>query len=128
MRSRTILVVDDEPSILRIFQRLLSAPATRVLTASSGLEALRIAREQLPDALILDRSLPDMDGTEVCRALRLDERTRRLSIIILTGRGEPDSEIDALDGGADDYMTKPCDFVELRARLEAVLRRAGEPP
>jgi len=125
----TILVADDESSILRIYQRLLASPQTRVLMASDGREALRLAQEERPDMAILDVSMPQLSGTQVCRALRGDERTRRMGIIILTGTGgDPAVEAELLEAGADDYLPKPFDFREFRARVEAVLRRCRTRP
>lgn len=123
---RTILVADDESTLLRIYERLLSSPMTRVLAASDGTRALALAREELPELAILDMSMPGLGGAEICRALRGEERTRGMGVIILTGRADAASEAELLEAGADDYISKPFDPREFRARVEAVLRRCRE--
>ncbi|MEU8922917.1 response regulator transcription factor [Kitasatospora sp. NPDC048545] len=115
-----ILLVDDDPLLLRTLQLNLRARQYAVLTASSGREALDVAENETPDAVLLDLGLPDLDGIDVLRSLRahLDA-----PIIVLSGRTDPEETIRALDSGADDYVTKPFDPNELFARLRAALRR-----
>ncbi|WBP85166.1 response regulator [Kitasatospora cathayae] len=115
-----ILLVDDDPLLLRTLQLNLRARQYEVLTANSGRAALDAAERDTPDAVLLDLGLPDLDGIDVLRHLRahLD-----VPIIVLSGRTEPEEMIRALDAGADDYVTKPFDPDELFARLRAVLRR-----
>ncbi|MFI8455330.1 response regulator [Kitasatospora sp. NPDC085464] len=115
-----ILLVDDDPLLLRTLQLNLRARQYAVLTASSGREALDVAEDESPDAVLLDLGLPDLDGIDVLRSLRahLDA-----PIIVLSGRTDPEETIRALDSGADDYVTKPFDPDELFARLRAALRR-----
>ncbi|MGW3045732.1 response regulator [Kitasatospora sp. NPDC001159] len=115
-----VLLVDDDPLLLRTLQLNLRARQYEVLTANSGRAALDAAERDTPDAVLLDLGLPDLNGIDVLRHLRarLD-----VPIIVLTGRTEPEEMIRALDAGADDYVTKPFDPDELFARLRAVLRR-----
>ena len=115
-----ILVVDDQPQLLRALRINLRARQYEVLTASTGREALAVAAASPPDAMILDLGLPDVDGTEVIEAFR---DWSRAPIIVLSGRTSPGDKIGALDAGADDYVTKPFAMDELLARLRAALRR-----
>jgi two-component system, OmpR family, KDP operon response regulator KdpE len=115
-----ILIVEDEPELVRALRINLRARQYNVLTASTGREALAVAANHPPDAIILDLGLPDIDGTEVIVALR---QWYRAPIIVLSGRTSPGDKIGALDVGADDYVTKPFAMAELLARLRAVLRR-----
>src|SRR5690242_906428 len=115
-----ILVVDDQPELARALAINLRARQYEVLAAHSGREALALAVSHLPDAVILDLGLPDIDGTEVIAALR---EWYHAPIIVLSGRTSPGDKIGALDVGADDYVTKPFAMAELLARLRAALRR-----
>jgi two-component system, OmpR family, KDP operon response regulator KdpE len=119
-RVARILVVEDHAELQRGLQINLRARHYDVTTASTGRQALAAAARQAPDAVILDLGLPDTDGTEVITELR---RRYPAPIIVLSARTSPDSKIDALDAGADDYITKPFVMGELLARLRAVLRR-----
>ncbi|GAB7182507.1 response regulator [Kitasatospora sp. Ki12] len=122
-----ILIVDDEPALLRTLRINLSARQYAVRTAASGGEALDRAAHSLPDAVLLDLGLPDLDGMDVLRGLRTHSA---MPIIVLSGRGDAADKVGALDAGADDYLTKPFLMEELLARLRAVLRRplGGVPP
>lgn len=104
-------------------RRVLSLGGYEVQTADGGFEALDVIARSLPDAVVLDIGMPDIDGLEVCRRLR--RLQNRVPILILTARDEVADRIDGLDVGADDYMVKPFDVGELKARLRALLRRAG---
>jgi two-component system KDP operon response regulator KdpE len=119
-----ILVVDDEPQIVRALGVNLKALGYRVDTAGSGEEALRRAADHRPDAVILDLGLPGVDGIEVIRGLR---GWTNVPIIVLSVRDAEREKIAALDAGADDYVTKPFGMGELLARLRAALRRDTEP-
>jgi two-component system KDP operon response regulator KdpE len=122
--STRILVVDDDVPILRAVRIHLTARGYAVLTATSGAGALRAAAEQRPDLVVLDLGLPDLDGTEVIAAVR---RWSSLPIVVLSARVDGVDKINALDAGADDYVTKPFSMGELLARIRAVARRsAGE--
>jgi len=115
-----VLLVEDQPELLRALRINLRARQYEVLTARTGREALAVAASQPPDAVILDLGLPDIDGTEVIVELR---RWSKAPIIVLSGRSSPGDKIGALDVGADDYVTKPFAMGELLARLRAALRR-----
>ena len=124
MATRTLLVVDDEPEIVAISRDYLEQSGFRVLTANNGVAALRLARTEQPALIVLDLMLPELDGLDVIRALRGDQATRALPVIMLTARvGEAD-RVSGLELGADDYITKPFSPRELVARVRAVLRRA----
>ena len=119
-RPSAILVVEDQPELMRALRINLRARQYDVLTARTGREALAVAASHPPDAIILDLGLPDIDGTEVIVELR---RWCKAPIIVLSGRTSPGDKIGALDVGADDYVTKPFAMGELLARLRAALRR-----
>ena len=118
-RPNTILVVDDEPPIRRLLRTSLTAQGYAVLEAESGAAALEVAKRDAPDLLILDLGLPDMSGLEVIRALR---GTASLPIIVLSVREDERGKVEALDLGADDYVTKPFGVEELVARIRTALR------
>jgi two-component system KDP operon response regulator KdpE len=121
-----VLVVDDEMQIRKLLRTGLSAYGYQVITAASGQEALVDTAQQSPDVIILDVSLgKPPDGLEVCRSLREWSKT---PIIMLSVRGDEKTKVTALDAGADDYLTKPFGIEELRARIQAVLRRKGDEP
>jgi two-component system, OmpR family, KDP operon response regulator KdpE len=120
MNKPLILVVDDEPQILRVMRASLPAHGYEVLTALSGEEALDQIRKQMPDLMILDLVMPGMSGLEVCRQVR---EFAPVPIIVLSAKGSESDKIAALDQGADDYVTKPFAMGELLARVRAVLRR-----
>ncbi|KJS62913.1 Fis family transcriptional regulator [Streptomyces rubellomurinus] len=115
-----MLIVDDEPALLRTLRINLSARQYAVRTAATGGEALDRAAHSLPDAVLLDLGLPDLDGMDVLRGLRTRSA---MPIIVLSGRADAADKVGALDAGADDYLTKPFLMDELLARLRAVLRR-----
>lgn len=127
MPTRTILVVDDEPGIVQIARDYLERAGYRIITASDGLSALRLARTEIPTLIVLDLMLPGMDGLDVTRALRGDPATRSVPIIMLTARVEETDRLIGLELGADDYITKPFSPRELVARVRAVLRRTEGP-
>ena len=116
-----VLVVDDEPQILRVMRAGLPARGYEVRTASDGDEALEEIRKEMPDIVILDLVMPGMTGLEVCRRVR---EFARVPIIVLSAKGGERDKVAALDSGADDYVTKPFGMDELLARVRAVLRRA----
>ena len=117
-----ILVIDDEPQILRALRTILTEKQFKVTTASRGEEGLTLAAAQEPDLIILDLGLPDMDGVEVCRRLREWTQT---PIIILSVRDSERDKVAALDRGADDYLTKPFGIEELLARVRVGLRHSA---
>jgi two-component system, OmpR family, KDP operon response regulator KdpE len=122
--AKLVLIIEDEPALLRALRINLEARGYRVSTAASGRAGLAQATQRPPDAVLLDLGLPDMDGTEVIAALR---GWSRAPVIVLSGRAGSGDKIGALDAGADDYVTKPFSMAELMARLRAALRR-DEPP
>jgi two-component system KDP operon response regulator KdpE len=119
-----ILVVDDEPQITRVLKTTLSSQGYVVRTASNGEEALQELRSWGPDLLVTDLRMPKMDGLELCRRVRADSR---IPVIVLSVKGEEVVKVQALDAGADDYITKPFGINELLARVRAALRRASTP-
>ncbi|MGI8712685.1 MAG: response regulator [Solirubrobacteraceae bacterium] len=118
-----ILVVDDEPQIVRGLKIILRTAGYAVEAAETRAQALAVLGSRPPDALVLDLVLPDGDGVEVCREVR---RFSRLPILVLTAVGDEREKVRALDAGADDYVTKPFGTDELLARLRAVLRRSAD--
>jgi two-component system response regulator MprA len=124
MGAVRILIVDDDRSLRDALRRALLLGGYEVETAADGSEGLALVAGDQPDALVLDVGLPDVDGLEVCRRLRGDGN--RLPVLMLTARAAVSDRIDGLDAGADDYLVKPFDVGELKARLRALLRRAGE--
>jgi two-component system KDP operon response regulator KdpE len=119
-----VLVVDDEPQILRALRINLRVRDYDVHVAASGTEALEIAGRYPPDLVILDLGLPDLDGVEVIHGLR---GWSKAPIIVLSGRADSSDKVEALDAGADDYITKPFGVEELLARMRAAVRRTGSP-
>jgi two-component system KDP operon response regulator KdpE len=120
-RNTRILVIDDEESIRRALKSILSSRKYEVSLAANGAEGIDLAIETNPELIVLDLTLPDMDGTDVCRELRT---WMTAPIIILSVRGNEHDKVSALDLGADDYLTKPFQAGELLARIRALLRRA----
>jgi two-component system, OmpR family, KDP operon response regulator KdpE len=121
---RKILVVDDESQITRVLRTSLSSHAYDVRVANDGETALEIMKDWTPDLVITDLSMPNMDGLELTRRLR---STSKVPIVVLSVRGEERTKVQALDAGADDYVTKPFSMVELLARVRASLRRIPLP-
>lgn len=120
-----ILVVEDDADIAHLVSLYLERAGHQVRVLSSGHHALQTARDRVPDAIVLDRMLPGMDGLEICRSLRADPLTDRAPILMLTARAEEADRISGLEVGADDYVTKPFSPKELVARVNALLRRAA---
>ncbi len=120
-----ILVVDDEPQITRVLRTTLSNRGYSIRTASDGDQALEVMRDWSPDLIITDLAMPNMEGLELCQRVRAKST---VPIIVLSVRGEEKNKIEALDAGADDYVTKPFAPNELLARVRAMLRRGGMPP
>ncbi|HST05345.1 MAG TPA: response regulator transcription factor [Chloroflexia bacterium] len=121
---KTILVVDDEPGIVTIVRDYLEKAGFRVLTAGDGDTALRLARLERPNLMVLDLMLPGVDGLDIIRHLRNDPALHLMSVIMLTARVDEADRLVGLELGADDYVTKPFSPRELVARVRAVLRRA----
>lgn len=121
-----VLVVDDDEAIRIAIRRALALDGYDAVLAADGASALKILRDNPPDAVVLDGMLPDIDGLEVCRRTRA--AGDRVPILMLTARGAVGDRIHGLDAGADDYVVKPFDIDELLARLRALLRRGVETP
>jgi DNA-binding response OmpR family regulator len=119
-----ILAVEDEPAILRLLERGLTAAGHQVLTASSGEDGAMLAMDEAVELVLLDISLPELSGHEVLARIR--SRRPALPVLMLTARDELDHKVRALDAGADDYLTKPFAFEELLARIRALTRRADQ--
>lgn len=126
MKKTKILVVDDEPDILEILTYNLEKEGYDVVTASNGEEGLRVASQEMPNLIILDIMMPQMDGVEVCRNLRENSKFDDTLIAFLTAREEDYSQIAALDVGGDDYITKPIRPRVLISRVKALIRRSGK--
>jgi two-component system alkaline phosphatase synthesis response regulator PhoP len=124
---RKILVVDDEEILVETITYNLEQSGYQVLTASNGMSALEIARQETPDLIVLDIMLPGMDGLEVCRQLRREKHTSTVPIIMLTAKADEIDKVVGLEVGADDYVTKPFGRRELLARIRALLRRVDYP-
>lgn len=120
---KTILVVDDQPSVRELVSVTLEIGPYRILTAENGDEALELATNELPDLILLDIQMPGgtLDGLEVCRLVKADERTRGIYIILLTAKGQNWDREAGVDAGADDYFVKPFSPLELMSKVEAVL-------
>jgi DNA-binding response OmpR family regulator len=120
-----ILVIDDESNILRLVRDYLEQAGYRVLTAANAETGLHMLRRELPDLLVLDLGLPDLDGWELTRQIRSDRQLANIPIIMLTARVDDNDKIVGLELGADDYITKPFNPREVVARVQAVLRRTS---
>jgi two-component system phosphate regulon response regulator PhoB len=119
----TVLVVDDETDILELVVFNLERQQFKVITADNGISAVQIAKEKIPDLIVLDLMLPGMDGFSVYRELRADPRTNSIPVLMLTAKGEVNDRIAGLELGADDYVTKPFSPRELLLRVRALLKR-----
>jgi two-component system alkaline phosphatase synthesis response regulator PhoP len=127
MAQENVLVVDDEDDILQLVSYNLAREGYKIRCAATGEEALKLARTDLPDLILLDLMLPGTDGLEVCKLLKAEPRTAGIPIIMLTAKGEEADVVTGLELGADDYVTKPFSPRLLVARVRAVLRRAAAP-
>ena len=121
----SVLVVDDERDLLSLLDFNLRAAGFETLLATSGEEALSHLRRRVPYLVLLDLMLPDLPGTEVCRQIKSDPRTRHVPVVMLTAKGEEVDRVVGFELGADDYVTKPFSVRELVLRIRAVLRRAA---
>lgn len=120
-----ILIVDDEPNIIGTIAPLLRSKGYHVATAMTGRAAIEAHQRDTPDLVVLDLGLPDIDGVEICAAIR---QSSGVPILVLSARGAEGDKVRALDAGADDYVTKPFGTDELLARIRAALRRGDSPP
>jgi CheY-like chemotaxis protein len=117
-----ILIVDDNPTNVKVLQTRLVADGYEAVTAGDGEEALAVAREQVPDLILLDVMMPKLDGFEVCRRLRADPKFPFTPIILVTAMSDPKNVIEGLEAGGDEYLTKPVDHAALAARVRSMLR------
>lgn len=124
MSKGRILIVEDDVDIANMLKIYFEAQGYEILTAGRGRDALELSRRHIPNVVILDIRLPDIDGYEVCRQLRANLRTSHIPILFLTQKDDRSDKIAGLELGADDYITKPFDIEELRLRLQNALRRA----
>ncbi len=120
-----VLIVEDDPAIVRFLERGLAAHGHQALTAETGQDGVQMVADEVVDFVLLDIMLPGMDGQEVLRRIRA--RRPGVPVLMLTARDEVPDKVSALDGGADDYLTKPFDLEELLARMRALVRRADQP-
>lgn len=125
MSKKKILVVDDEEHIIELIKFNLEKEGCIVITANSGDEALKLAKEKVPDLILLDLMLPGIDGLEVCKQIRQDKNIFHMPIIMITAKSEEIDKIAGLELGADDYITKPFFVREMVARVKAILRRVS---
>ena len=128
MSKETILVVEDEKNIWEFIQYNLKREGFHVVRAATGQEGLAAVRQYGPNLIILDLMLPELDGLEVCKTLKQNDKTSHIPIIMVTAKGEEADRVVGLELGADDYVTKPFSPRELNARVKAVLRRSQEKP
>lgn len=120
------LIVDDDPSIVRFLQVYLESQGFEIHSALTGEEGLALAEKLVPDLILLDHMMPGLDGMEVLRRLKEKESTQRIPVVILTARSDVGEKVKGLGLGVDDYITKPFDIRELKARLLSVLARRRE--
>jgi len=126
MAKGSILVIDDEPDLIELVRYNLMKEGFQVSAAPDGESGLAVARREMPDVVVVDLMLPGIDGLEVCRVLRADERTAQIPVIMLTAKTSESDRVVGLEIGADDYVTKPFSPRELAARIKAVLRRVAQ--
>ncbi len=123
MANKTILVVDDEQDILDLIEYNLKKEGFKVLKAENGEKGIEIAKEYKPDLVLLDIMMPKMDGLETVELIRKDEELKRTPVIFLTARSDEKTEIESLNKGGDDFITKPISTTKLVSRIKAVMRR-----
>ena len=128
MAKAKILIVDDEKNIVEAVKYNLEKDGFRTVVAHDGAKALELARRELPDLVLLDWMLPEVDGLEVCRILKREDATKHIPVIMLTVKSEETDKVLGLEMGADDYVTKPFSPRELVARVKAILRRTQARP
>jgi len=125
--KEVVLVIEDEPDVLDLIRLHLRKEGFAVIEASDGLAGLKLAREKLPAAIVLDLMIPEMRGEDVCRQLRAREVTARIPVIMLTAKARPEDRVAGLELGADDYLTKPFSPRELVLRLRLLIQKSRTP-
>ena len=126
-QTTRILVVDDEPEILRVFTQILNNAGYEVLTAATGRDGLRLAREERPDLVLLDVLLPDFNGMAVCKQIKGDPILKDVFVVLISGGATSTThKVEGLASGADDYMVKPLDPDELLARIQTMRLRPAD--
>ena len=128
MRESRILIVEDEPGLVKTLSWYFAREGYETFSTADGKEGLHLAQTKNPDVMLLDIMLPGMSGLEVCKTLRLDEKTREIPIIFITARSEEADQVAGYAIGADDYVTKPFTNKVLLAKVKALLRRVSSPP
>lgn len=126
MAKKTILVVDDETDLLDLIEYNLKKEGFQVLKAENGEQGIAVAKENKPDLVLLDIMMPKMDGLEAVEIMRKDDDLKRIPIIFLTARSDEKTEVEGLNKGGDDYITKPISTTKLISRIKAVMRRFDE--
>lgn len=126
MKKRMVLIVDDEENIVELIRMNLLGLGYEVVHAYTGMEAIVKINTLVPDLVLLDLMLPDIDGFQICQMLRMNKKTRQVPIIMITAKSEESDKVDGLMMGADDYITKPFSIRELEARIQSVLRRTED--
>lgn len=124
MNKEKILIVEDEKNIVDLIRINLENSGYIVFSAHTGMEAISMIHSQKPDLVLLDLTLPDIDGLQICQMIRLNNESRDIPVIMLTARSEESDKVEGLTIGADDYITKPFGIRELEARISSVLRRS----
>jgi len=126
--TKRILIADDEPTVRQLLELVLTGQGYEVMLAQNGDQLVRMAQERIPDLVLVDLMMPQLDGYEAIRQLRNDTRTAHLPMLILTAKSTPDDVVVGFETGADDYITKPFNIPELLARIKGHLRRAAQQP
>lgn len=126
MNKKKVLIVDDEKNIVELIKMNLESSGYEVLGANTGMEAITKINSFIPDLILLDLMLPDIDGMQICQMVRLNEDTKNIPIIMITAKSEESDKVQGLYMGADDYITKPFGIRELEARIKTVLRRSDK--
>ena len=124
-RKKILLVVDDSPTAILWHRLMLEEEGYEVLTAADGAEGVEVAKKQLPELVLLDVIMPRMNGYEACRALREDERTRDIPVLMITTRSEMPNVLKGYESGCNEYITKPVDRTELVTKVRSYLDRPG---
>ena len=122
LKEKVLLIVDDDPDVVETLKFRLEADNYKIIVAYDGKEALAKARQAMPDLILLDLMLPELDGYKVCRLLKFDEKYRGIPIIMLTARAQEADKTQGIETGADRYMTKPYDYDKLRIQIGELLK------